>query len=169
MLRIVKAHGGFLRVESESGQGTTFEVFLPRARAVVPVQTGDRAKDLPRGNGELLLLADDEKAICDLMKSELESFGYRVLTASNGTDALTLFRRHAGEVSLFITDNAMPVMDGRQSISELRALKPGLPVIFISGEGAAQTLEGITELNKPFALDELLVAIQRSLPPSARV
>ncbi len=163
VFRIVKAHGGFLRVESEPGQGTTFEVFLPRARESLPGEVAAPTQELARGNGELVLVADDEKAIRELMKSELTSFGYRVLTAANGAEAVALFREHAGEVRLLITDNAMPVLDGPAAIAALRMLQPGLPVILTSGEGVGEKLEGMTELSKPFALEELLSAIQQRI------
>ena len=110
-----------------------------------------------------MLVADDEKAIRELMKSELTSFGYRVLTAANGAEAVALFREHAGEVRLLITDNAMPVLDGPAAIAALRMLQPGLPVILTSGEGVGEKLEGMTELSKPFALEELLSAIQQRI------
>ncbi len=163
VLRIVKAHGGFLRVESEPDAGTSFEVYLPRATAAAAVEITPEVRNLPRGNGELVLLADDEQAIRNLIESELTTFGYRVVSAANGAEAVALFRRHANEVQLFITDHAMPVMDGKQAIAEVRALKPGLPVISTSGEGGLETIEGVTELDKPFALEDLLAAIRRSL------
>lgn len=159
--RIVSAHGGFVRVESAPGQGTTFEVFLPRATTVAPMAIAPATKDLPRGNGELLLVADDEQAIRNLMQAELTSFGYRVVSAANGAEAVALFRQHAAEVRLFITDNAMPEMDGRQALAELRAMKPGLPVIFTSGDDAGETPETVEKLSKPFALEELLHAVRR--------
>ena len=134
VMRLVKSHGGFLRVESEPGQGTSFEVFLPRATEARAVEAAAVATELPRGHGELILVADDEKAIRELVTSELTAFGYRVLAATNGAEAVALFRQHAGEVRLFITDQAMPVMDGSHAIAELRQLKPGLPVILTSGE-----------------------------------
>ncbi len=168
VLRIVKAHAGFLRVESEPGQGTTFEVFLPRASETASSEVAAPAEELVRGNGELVLVADDEKAIRELMKSELTSFGYRVLVATNGAEAVALFREHADEVRLLITDNAMPMMDGRAVIAALRALQPGLPVIFTSGEGGGEELEGVAQLSKPFALDELLGAIHRSITRPVR-
>lgn len=163
VLRIVKAHGGFLRVESEPGQGTTVEVFLPRAGAASPIEVTGPVEELPRGDGELVLVVDDERAIRELMESELTSHGYRVLTAANGAEAVSRFRKHAGKVRLLITDSAMPVMDGPQAIAELRKIQPGLPVILTSGEAGTNAPEGITELNKPFALAELLGAMQRSL------
>ncbi len=162
VLRIVKAHGGFLRAESEAGQGTAFEVFLPRATEVVAVETAGPVEKLPRGAGELILVADDEKAIRELVAAELTAFGYRVLTATNGVEAVVQFRAHVEEVRLFITDSAMPVMDGNQAVAELRKLKPGLPVILTSGELDADKADGVV-VNKPFALEELLGAIHKIL------
>ena len=162
VVRILKSHGGFLRVESEVGQGTTFEVFIPCA----PEFSAAAAKteeNLPRGNGELILVADDEQALCELVAAELTEFKYRVLSAANGAEALTLFKQHASEIRLFITDNSMPVMSGPQAIAAIRKLKPGLPAILASGETSANNLEGVMELNKPFALSELLAAVSCSL------
>jgi len=163
VMRIVKSHGGFMRVESEVGQGTAFEAFLPRAADAVPVETAAAAAHLPRGHGEVILVADDEIAIRELIATELASFGYRVLKATHGVEALALFRQHADEVRLFITDGAMPVMSGLQAIIELRKLKPGLPVILTSAEACVGAPDGVVAVAKPFALEELLVAIERSL------
>ncbi len=160
VLRILKAHGGFVRVESEAGQGTSFELFLPRAVEVAPVQAATKPTELPRGNGELILLADDEAAIRELVAAELISSGYCVLTATNGAEAVALFRVHVADVKLFITDAAMPVMDGAQAIAELRAINAKLPVILTSGEAAEHP--GVIVVNKPFVLAELLGAIQKS-------
>jgi len=162
VVRILKSHGGFLRVESEAGQGTTFEVFIPCAPEFSLASEAKPEDTLPRGNGELVLVADDEQALCELVAAELQEFNYRVLTAANGVEALALFKQHATEVRLLITDNSMPVMSGPQAITEIRKLKPGLPVIIASGEGRSN-LEGVSELEKPFALAELLNAVSRSL------
>ncbi len=163
VLRIVKAHHGFLRVESGTGQGTAFEVFLPRGEDVAPAAPPAKLPELPRGNGELILVAEDEHVIREMITVELMSFGYCVLAATNGAEAVALFKERADEVRLFITDNSMPVMGGQQAITQLQKLKPSLPVIFISGESDGEKMEGVTALSKPFALDELLAATARVL------
>ena len=163
VVRIVNNHKGFLRVESAVGAGTTVEIFLPRAPEISAMAAAKADEVLPRGHGELILLADDELALCELVAAELREFGYRVLTAANGAEAVTLFKQHAGEIKLFITDNAMPVMDGARAIAEIRSLRAGLPVITTSGEMDVGKFSGVVQLHKPFALAELLNAVSRSL------
>lgn len=164
VVRIIKAHGGFLRVESEVGTGSTFEVLLPRAEASAGIAATAIPTDLPRGNGELLLVADDEVAMRELMQSELQSFGYRVLIAVDGAEAVALFQQHASDVKLLITDNAMPVLSGREAVAQVRKLKAELPVIYTSADAGEEPPAGATVLSKPFALDELLQAIQAAIP-----
>ncbi len=155
VVRILQAHGGFLRVESEPGHGTSFEVFLACAPEFIVEEKAQAVENLLRGHGELILLADDEQALCELVAAELTEFGYRVITAANGAEAVTLYRQHAAEVRVLITDNSMPLMTGPQAIAEIRKLNPKLPVILASGEGGAG-LAGVMELEKPFALADLL-------------
>ena len=159
----MKSHGGFLQVESAVGEGTTFEVFIPCAPEIPVVVDKPMDVELQRGHGELILLADDELALCELVAAELQEFGYSVLTAANGAEALALFKQHAEEVRLFITDTSMPVMSGPQAITEIRKLRPGLPAILSSSEAGEERIDGVIGLNKPFALAELLAAVNRSL------
>ena len=163
VVRIVKSHGGFLRVESEVGQGTSFEVFLPCASETPAGAVAATVEELPRGHGELILVADDERALGELVASELREYGYRVLTAANGAEAVTLFRQHAEDFRLLITDNSMPVMNGARAIIEIRQLRADLPVIIASGEDGNDAPANTVALNKPFALTELLNAVSRSL------
>lgn len=163
VLRLLKSHDGFLRVESEVGAGTAFELFLPCFEAAAPVAPDVAETGLSRGQGELILVADDEMAILELVAAELQELGYTVLTAANGAEALALFQQHAGEVRLLITDNSMPTMHGLHVMSEILKLRPGLPVIISSGEAGAAADGGVVRLNKPFALPELLAAVSRSL------
>jgi len=162
VMRLVKAHEGFLRVESESGEGTTFEIFLPRAREIQRLSQEAPAQ-LARGNGEMILVADDEQSIRELLATELTSSGYRVLSAANGAEAVALFREHANDVRLFITDGAMPVLDGQGAIAALRKLKPDLPVILTSGDAERNDTLKISVVSKPFSLEDILASIQQEM------
>jgi two-component system, cell cycle sensor histidine kinase and response regulator CckA len=164
VMRIVKSHAGFLRVESEPGQGTTFEVFLPRALEVAQAAAIESQTEAPRGHGELILVVDDERAICELVSDGLTAHGYRVLTAANGEEGRRLFQKHHGEIRLVVTDSAMPVMDGAQTIAALRKERADLPVILASADAdsESETAKIATAfLRKPFSLDELLAVVHR--------
>jgi PAS domain S-box-containing protein len=164
VLRIVKSHGGFMRLDSEPGQGTTFELFLPRAGDVDRATAKTPAAELPRGRGELILIVDDERAFRELVADGLAAQGYRALTAAGGEDGLQQFKEHAAEVRLVITDGAMPGMDGPQLIRELRKLKPALPLIIASGDARPDQVEPASDvvvLTKPVSLEEILGAVQQ--------
>jgi PAS domain S-box-containing protein len=167
VLRIIRAHDAFLRVESQPGQGTTFEIFLPRARETVPTAAPASPSDIPHGNGELILVVDDEQAIRDLVTDGLISHGYRVLSATNGQEALHTLAQDPKAVSALLTDFAMPVMDGQQTITAARRLRPDLPIILASGESKIENGHrggSVLLLSKPFSLEELLAALHRILP-----
>ena len=123
---IIKSHGGFFHLYSEVGVGTKFEIYLPAATSdkaaedVAVEQTG-----LPRGHGELILIVDDEDGIRKIVQATLERFGYRVLPAANGAEAVALFVQNRDDVALVLTDMAMPVMDGPATIVALRAISRG--------------------------------------------
>ena len=133
-LGIVKSHGGFVHLQSVEGKGTSFSVYLP-ATTRLP-QTDEVATEntgLPRGNGELILVVDDEEAIRLVAQRTLERFGYRVVVACNGAEALALYVRHEGEIAAVLTDMAMPVMDGPALIAALLKMNPGVRIIGSSG------------------------------------
>jgi CheY-like chemotaxis protein len=141
-------------------------VFLPRAAGTASAEPSAASATPPRGDGELILVADDERAIRELIGDGLTSQGYRVLVAADGADALGLFKQHQSAVRLFLTDAAMPVMDGARAIAEVRRLQPGLPVILTgAGPADAQSHESasLIRLPKPFSLDELLTVVATSL------
>jgi PAS domain S-box-containing protein len=169
VLRIVKAHEGFLRVESAPGEGTTFEVFLPRAMEAAPAITETKA-EIPRGSGELILVVDAERAVRELVHDGLTAQNYRVLPAANGEEALELFKLHRAEVRLLLVDFLMTGMSGAQTIAAMRAEQSALPIILVSAESAADVQAAqlrVQFLRKPFSLDELLVATSRALTPLA--
>jgi two-component system cell cycle sensor histidine kinase/response regulator CckA len=164
VMRLVKGHGGFLTLESEPGQGTTFEVYLPRATQTTAPIAAPRTATLPRGNGELILVVDDEEAVRELVAEGLELHGYRALTAANGAEAVQIFQRHSQEIRLLMTDTSMPIMDGLQTIEVLRGRRPSLPVILASGE-QDHAVNDVRILRKPFSLDDVIMAVNQSLKP----
>ncbi|MFL6246606.1 MAG: ATP-binding protein, partial [Thermoanaerobaculia bacterium] len=160
---IVRNHGGFINVYSEPG-ATMFKVYLPALYEM----TNDRAEDTPppivSGNGELVLVIDDEMAIRDVTAATLESFGYRVLTASDGSEGIALYARNS-DIAVVLTDMLMPVLDGPTTIRALRKLNPNVRVIGMSGY-TRQRLSGAAPdlmLQKPFRASELLNAIHSML------
>lgn len=172
--RIVKAHDGFMRVESEPGTGTTFEIYLPRFAEAVTSAIATGIPPPPRGHGELILVADDDEAVRELLRRSLEDYGYRVTTAANGAEAVSLFKQQPSDVALLISDQSMPVMDGFQATATIRALATKLPVLFLSGDGDARTMRGedsqqnIEHLGKPIELDALLRAVSNALVNAGR-
>ena len=166
---IVKNHSGFVSVESEPGKGTTFNVFLPAIETQDLERPEETDTKLLAGHGELLLVVDDEVSVCQITKQTLEAFGYRALTASDGTEAVALFAEKKNEVSLVLMDIAMPIMDGPRTMRAIRKLKPGVKIIASSGivpEGQLN-IEDIAApneyLSKPYTSDRLLRTIRSVL------
>lgn len=164
--RIVKAHGGCIRADSRPGEGTTFEILLPRMEFAQQTTEATSMAPPPDGHGETVLIADDDQAVRELLQRALEEHGYRTVTASNGAEAVAQCRALKGLVAV-ICDRSMPVMDGQQAALEIHQLRAGLPLILMSGEGEAGG-DNESVLVKPFALPELLQRLHSVIHETAR-
>ncbi|WP_271253709.1 ATP-binding protein [Pseudanabaena sp. Chao 1811] len=168
VMGIVKHHGGFITVESEVGKGTEFKVFLPAIAGAVNQSSIEAST--PRGNGELILIVDDESAIREVTKATLESYNYRTILASDGIGAIALYGKHQQEVSVVIMDIMMPNLDGVTTIHTLKNLNPLVKVIATSGlidnRKLALEAKATTFLLKPFSIKQLLQTLTGILSPN---
>ncbi|HEY9165835.1 MAG TPA: ATP-binding protein [Candidatus Kryptonia bacterium] len=130
---IVNGHSGFIELQSEPGVGTTFKVYIPATDGETTIQADEWDGKSPYGHNELLLVVDDELSVCQITKQTLESFGYRVLTANDGAEAVAIYADQGREIALVLIDIMMPVMDGPRTIRALKRLNPRLKVIATSG------------------------------------
>lgn len=161
--RILKAHGGFISVRPGEAGGTTFEVLVPRLATPGPEASDEAAIPLVLGGGELVLLAEDEQALREVIRRGLEDHGYRVLAAADGAAALALWRREGREVAVVVTDTDMPLLDGAGLIAAVRREQPGLPCIMMSGQAVSAEDAALLHLAKPFELARLLRTLAQAL------
>jgi two-component system cell cycle sensor histidine kinase/response regulator CckA len=168
-LTIVKSHGGFINVYSELHKGSHFTVYLPALDKPGGVDANAVHADLPLGHGEVILVVDDEDSIREITRGTLETFGYSVLTASDGTEALALYADKKNEIAVVLTDMVMPFMDGPATIRALQRMNPNVRIIAASGLGAGHrggegALEGVAVfLNKPYTAEKLLKTLAKVL------
>jgi PAS domain S-box-containing protein len=170
-LAIVRSHKGFIRVHSSPGTGTRFELYLPAQTSGAKRPWPVAAVGHPRGQGELVLVVDDEEAIRQIATRTLERFGYRVLLASDGAEAVALYALHQADIAVVLTDMMMPLMDGTATIRELVRLNPGVRIIAASGLAGDASPAGaagarvLSFLRKPYTTGTLLTAIRGALHP----
>ena len=166
---IVRSHGGFISVHSEVGNGTIFKIFLPAEVSVQSLLPSKTRVAPAKGNGELVLVVDDEENILRATKAALEKHNYRVVSARDGTEAVALFAQQMEAIKVVLTDISMPHMDGVATVRALRKIKPDVPIIAFTGEAQQARLEEFRAMNvnnfltKPFSTANLLAAVHTSI------
>ncbi|HWQ35089.1 MAG TPA: response regulator [Blastocatellia bacterium] len=164
--QIIRNHDGYITARSESGRGVVFTIFLPAVRALI--RTASEAAAGTRGGGETILVVDDEPMVSRLVREMLSSYGYNILTASNGREALSLYRERGAEIALVITDVVMPEMQGPELCREIQKLRPDARLLLTSGYSTSEELqrliaEGVSWIQKPYQGDDLAYKVRRVL------
>jgi two-component system cell cycle sensor histidine kinase/response regulator CckA len=161
---IVKQHNGCIAVDSQVGQGAAFALYFPALAAPTTVQS-KTIETVPKGQGEFILLVEDEQAVREVAHTMLEMLNYRVITAQNGVDALAVYRIRAGEIALVLTDVVMPDMDGFALASALQTETPGIKIILMSGYARTPEIPAniTARLQKPLTVRQLAQVLKEAL------
>jgi CheY-like chemotaxis protein len=166
---IIKQHNGYIKVYSEPGQGTVFRIYLPLNEEAVPLDIKMENGVPVRGGNEVVLIAEDDAALRQLSRIVLESFGYTVISAEDGEDALTKFRENREGISLVLLDMIMPKKSGKEVCEAIRKVTPEIKILFTSGYTTdILKTEDLTEcgaafISKPFLPADLLKKVREVL------
>ncbi|MGB3756368.1 MAG: ATP-binding protein [Rivularia sp. (in: cyanobacteria)] len=164
---IVENHSGFINLYSKPGEGTVFKIYLPALQQEAYIQPS--GETFPAGNGELIMIIDDEPTICNVTKTTLENYGYWALTASDGFEAIALYAEHKHEINTVLMDITMPLINSENAIHVLRKMNPNIKIIALSGFNCvSQKVVAIENgvqgfLSKPYTTEKLLQTISQVL------
>ncbi len=166
---IVKQSNGFIWVYSELGKGTTFKIYFPRVEGDVPRLTEESKSEQGAQGVEIVLIAEDEPSVRAMAARILRGRGYTVFEASNGKEALDIAEKYAGEIHLVLTDVVMPGISGRELVSRLKAIRPGIKSLYVSGYTDDAIVHGgmldsgVAFLQKPFTVEALAQKVREVL------
>ena len=170
---IIRGHRGAIRVDSTPGKGSMFTVLFPALRSDARAEhqkTSDRTPSLAELSGTgTILVADDEKVVIEVSKTALARYGYTVLLAVDGEEALEIFRARSQEIALVLLDIGMPKLSGEEVFHQMKTIRPEVPIIITSGYNdvvAAERFKGAEVnifLQKPYTADELAMKIKAVL------
>ena len=166
---IIKQHEGYITVESAPGKGTTFTLYLPLLQGPTVRDLPDRQAEHSPGGDETVLVAEDDVHVRAITTEALAEFGYSVLEASDGEEAIERFREHCGDIKLLILDVIMPRKNGKEVYAAARALRPDVKALFVSGYPAdlihsrGVVEEGLNFIQKPHSIGDLLHKVRAVL------
>lgn len=171
VMAVIKSHEGLINVYSEPGRGSTFKVYLPAMESSSNTSRADDVLSLPCGNGETVLVIDDETSILTITGQTLHAFGYKSMIALDGAEGVAIYAQNVSEIAVVVTDMNMPIMSGIATIRALMRINPMVKVIAASGlnvDGDADKLKDlgvIHSLAKPYTAEALLTTLRRVLDP----
>ena len=169
VLGIVRGHRGSLKVASKPGHGTTFEILLPASQSEAPASAPEKMQPEQEHQGGTVLVVDDEEPVRSFAETTLKRYGFEVLVARDGREAVDVFKKNADSIDAVLLDMTMPHLGGKETFQELRSLSPDIRVILSSGYNeqdatdrfASKGLAGF--LQKPYRPQELVDTIQVAL------
>jgi signal transduction histidine kinase/CheY-like chemotaxis protein len=166
---IVKQHDGYIDVESDPGQGTTFTIYLPSFTRPADVREIPKAGRLVAGGGETILVVEDDRPTREALAELISMLNYRVLTAANGVEALAIIDENPGQVELVVSDMVMPVMGGATLYTKMREKQPDAKMIVVTGypleKGGQELLDQgiVAYVQKPLRVEEIAEAVREAL------